>query len=88
MQILFWVILGIVAGWVTGKFTLSEGLDRVMDIVMGVAGGVGGGFLLDITTFHLGSRMIYTGLAAVLGAVSLTIVSQYVIGRQELGSTR
>jgi uncharacterized membrane protein YeaQ/YmgE (transglycosylase-associated protein family) len=88
MQILLWAISGLVAGWVTGKFMLSEGRDQLMDLVMGIAGGVGGGFLLDLTTFHVGGRMIFTSLAAVLGAVSLTVISRYVIGRREFGSTR
>ena len=88
MQILFWAVCGLLAGWFAGRFTLSEGRDRVMDVVMGVAGGVGGGLLLDLVTFHVGGRMVYTGFAAVVGAASLTIISRYAIGRQEFSSTR
>jgi uncharacterized membrane protein YeaQ/YmgE (transglycosylase-associated protein family) len=84
----FVAIFGAATGWVTRNFILSEGRDRVMDPVMGVAGGVGGGFVLEGTTFHAGGRMIYTSLAAVLGAVIFTMVARYVVGRQEFGSMR
>jgi uncharacterized membrane protein YeaQ/YmgE (transglycosylase-associated protein family) len=87
MQILMWVIDGLVAGWLTGKFMSSEGRDQVMDMVMGIAGGIGGGFLLSATRFRVEGMMIYTSLAAVTGAICLTFVSRYAGGSREYGRT-
>jgi uncharacterized membrane protein YeaQ/YmgE (transglycosylase-associated protein family) len=87
MEIIMWVIDGVVTGWLTGKFMRSEGRDQVMDIVMGIAGGIGGGFLLSATRFRVEGMMIYTSLAAIAGAIFLTIVSRYVGGRREYGRT-
>jgi uncharacterized membrane protein YeaQ/YmgE (transglycosylase-associated protein family) len=87
MLLLLWIVAGVVAGYLTGKFMSSEGRDRVMDIVMGLAGGVGGGFLLSAMHTIVQGKMIYTSLAAILGAVILTALSRYVGGRREYGST-
>jgi uncharacterized membrane protein YeaQ/YmgE (transglycosylase-associated protein family) len=87
MQMLFWATYGLVAGWLAGKFMLSQGRDHMMDLVMGAAGGVGGGFLFDATPFRLEGKMIYTSLAAVLGAVIATVLFRYRIGRQAYGAT-
>lgn len=87
MQLLFWLVDGLVAGWLTGKIMSSEGRDQVMDIVMGVAGAVAGGFLFSAARLAVQGGMIYTNLAAVLGAVILTALSRYVCGPREYGST-
>ena len=87
MQLLFWIVDGLVAGWLTGKIMSSEGRDQIMDIVMGVAGAIAGGFLFSAARLLVQGEMIYTSLAAVLGAVILTVLSRYVGGRREYGST-
>lgn len=87
MSLLFWIVDGLAAGWLTGKIMSSEGRDRIMDLVMGVAGAVAVGFLLSVTPFLVQGKMIYTNLAAFLGAVILCFLSRYFNGRQEYGST-
>jgi uncharacterized membrane protein YeaQ/YmgE (transglycosylase-associated protein family) len=83
VPLLFWIIDGLAAGWLTGKIMSSEGHDRVMDTVMGVAGG----FLFSATHLLVRGMIIYTNLAAILGAVILTVLSRYVGGRREYGAT-
>jgi uncharacterized membrane protein YeaQ/YmgE (transglycosylase-associated protein family) len=87
MHVLLWVIDGLVAGWVTGKALEGEGRDLVMDATMGVAGAIAGGFLFSATHLLVRGVMIYTNLAAILGAVVLTVVSRYIGGRREHSST-
>jgi uncharacterized membrane protein YeaQ/YmgE (transglycosylase-associated protein family) len=82
MQLLFWMIDGLVAGWVTGKRMADEGRDLLMDTIMGVAGGAGGGFLVSVAGLPVQGKMIYTNLAAILGAVLLTALSRVAIGRR------
>jgi uncharacterized membrane protein YeaQ/YmgE (transglycosylase-associated protein family) len=87
MLLLLWIVDGVAAGYLTGKFMSSEGRDWVMDIVMGLGGGVGGGFLLSATHTLVQGKMIYTNLAAILGAVVLAGLSRIVTARREYGST-
>jgi uncharacterized membrane protein YeaQ/YmgE (transglycosylase-associated protein family) len=87
MLLLLWIADGVAAGYLTGKFMSSEGRDWVLDIVMGLAGGIGGGFLLSATHTLVHGKMIYTSLAAILGAVVLAGLSRSISGRREYGST-
>lgn len=83
MQFLFWVVEGVVAGWVMSQIMLSQGRDQAMDILMGLTGGVAGGFLVSLMHLLVRGVMIYTSLAAVLGAVVLTVLVRYASGRHE-----
>jgi uncharacterized membrane protein YeaQ/YmgE (transglycosylase-associated protein family) len=87
MHVLLWVIDGLVAGWVTGKVMAGEGRDLVMDMVMGVAGAVAGAFLFSAAHLLVRGAMIYTNVAAILGAVILASLSRSLSGRREYGST-
>ena len=87
MLLLFWILDGLAAGWLTGKFMFSEGRDWVMDIVMGVAGAIGGGFLLSSLPALIHGKMIFTNLAAIMGAVTFTGLSRYFGGRREFRAT-
>lgn len=88
MELFFWIVVGVVAGWIAGMVMLSQGRDRVLDIVIGIAGAVGGGFLLTVAHPSVEGRMIYTSLAAILGAVSLTVLSRYLSARLAYNSSR
>ncbi|MGA3292441.1 MAG: GlsB/YeaQ/YmgE family stress response membrane protein [Candidatus Acidiferrales bacterium] len=87
MLLLCWIVGGLAAGWLTGKIMSSEGRDQVMDMVMGIAGAVAGGFLFNTTHLLVQGKMIYTSLAAIFGAVVLTVLSRHVGGRREYGAT-
>jgi len=87
MLLLLWIVVGVASSCLTGKLMSSEGRDWVMDVIMGLAGGIGGGFLLSATSTLVQGKMIYTSLAAILGAVILTVFSRYISGRREYGST-
>jgi uncharacterized membrane protein YeaQ/YmgE (transglycosylase-associated protein family) len=87
MQLLFWVADGLLAGWLTGKSMSSEGRDLVMDIVMGIAGGVAGGFIVAMAHLPVHGKMIFTSLAALAGAVILTVLARIIGGRREYAPT-
>jgi uncharacterized membrane protein YeaQ/YmgE (transglycosylase-associated protein family) len=82
MQSLLWIVDGLFAGWLTGKIMSGERRDLVMDTIMGVAGGVAAGFIVNVAGLPVQGKMIYTNLAAVLGAVILTALSRVVTGRR------
>lgn len=87
LLLLYWIMGGAVVGWLTGTAMASEGRDFVMDIVMGIAGAVGGAFLFSATRTLVQGNMIYTSLAAIVGAVTLTGLTRYLGGRREYGAT-
>ena len=76
MQFLFWIIDGLVASWLLGKMMSDQGRDLLRDIIMGVVGGVGGGFIINVAGLPVQGKMIYTNLAAILGAALLTSLSR------------
>jgi uncharacterized membrane protein YeaQ/YmgE (transglycosylase-associated protein family) len=82
MQPLFWIVDGLVGGWLTGKVMSGDGRDLLMATIMGVAGGVAGGFIVNVAGFPVQGKMIYTNLAAIIGAVILTALSRVVTGRR------
>jgi uncharacterized membrane protein YeaQ/YmgE (transglycosylase-associated protein family) len=87
LLLLYWVVGGAAVGWLMGKIMSSEGRDYVMDIVMGVAGAVGGAFLFSTIHVLVQGKMVYTSLAAIVGAVVLTMLARYMGGRREYGAT-
>jgi uncharacterized membrane protein YeaQ/YmgE (transglycosylase-associated protein family) len=91
MNPLLWAILvnflgGAGAGWVSGKIMSAEGRDLVMDAVMGLTGGLAGGFIAGAVGQGLHGNLFYTGLASIVGAVGLTVLSRAFRGRREYGS--
>jgi uncharacterized membrane protein YeaQ/YmgE (transglycosylase-associated protein family) len=88
MVLLFWIMDGLAASGLTGQIMSREGHDQFMEIAMGVAGAVTGGLLLRSAHSVVQGMMIYTNLAAILGAVTVTVLSRYVGARREYGATR
>ena len=88
MELFFWVVMGVVAGWIARMGMLSQGRDRILDIVLGIVGAIGGGFLLTAAHPSAEGRMIYTSLAAILGAISLTVLSRYLTAKLAYDSSR
>lgn len=80
MQLIFWIMDGLVASWLTGK--AMSGRELLMDTIMGVTGAVGGGFIVSVAGLPVQGRMIYTNLAAILGALVLTALSRVATGRR------
>ena len=79
MNILWWLIVGLVAGWLTGRI-MGGGHGFLMDIIIGLIGAMAGGFIMNLLGFSSQSGMIYTILVALLGAVVLTWIYRKVAG--------
>jgi uncharacterized membrane protein YeaQ/YmgE (transglycosylase-associated protein family) len=82
MQLLCWIMDGLVAGWLTGEIMYGQGRDWLMATIMGVAGGVAAGFIVNVAGFPIRGKMIYTNLAAIIGAVILTGLSRVATRRR------
>ncbi|GJG89297.1 transglycosylase [Gemmatimonadetes bacterium T265] len=86
MDLLWWLIVGVVAGYLTGKLMQGAGYGPLMDVVVGVIGAFIGGFVMRSLGFAGQGGLLYTILVAVLGAVLLTLLVRLVTGgrRQQL----
>jgi uncharacterized membrane protein YeaQ/YmgE (transglycosylase-associated protein family) len=82
MDIIGWIIVGLIAGWATGKLMRGAGYGVVMDIVIGIIGAMIGGFIMRSLGFAGQGGMIYTILVAILGAVILTWIVRLISGRR------
>jgi len=82
MYFLSWIIVGLVAGWAAGKILNSDRYGPLMDMAMGIGGAVTGGYLMRAAGFSGNRGTIYTTLAAIIGAVILTLLAGLVNGRR------
>ena len=82
MQILWWMMIGLVAGWFAGKTLKGDGYGPVMDIAMGICGAVAGGLLVESAAFGGYRGTIITSLVAMVSAVLLTLLAGFVNGRR------
>lgn len=78
MNILLWVILGLVAGWL-GSIIMNTNSSQgvLMDILMGILGAVLGGWLMSLAGFGGVSGFdIWSLFVATLGAVILIAIGK------------
>jgi uncharacterized membrane protein YeaQ/YmgE (transglycosylase-associated protein family) len=75
MNLLYFLLLGLIAGWLAGKIMKGGGYGVIGDIVVGVIGSIIGGHLFG---FLIGGGLIGALLTATLGAVLLIFVIRLV----------
>ena len=73
MNILLWLISGIIAGWLTGLIMKGGGYGLIGDLVVGLLGGLIGGYLAGLFGLEPGS-WIGQIIVAVIGGVVLVAV--------------
>lgn len=73
MNVIFWIILGLVAGWLASiVMGTNHRQGMVLDILLGIGGAIVGGFLMNMlgasgtTGFNL-----YSLFVAFIGAIAL-----------------
>lgn len=73
MNILLWILLGLISGWlasVIAKTNRAQG--PLMDIILGILGALVGGFVMSLLGFGgITGFNIYSIIVATLGAVLL-----------------
>ncbi len=70
MEIVWFLIIGVVAGWLAGQIVKGGGFGLLGDLIVGVIGALLGGFLLG----HLGvfpGGLIGSIITATIGAIVL-----------------
>jgi len=75
LNLIYWVIVGLIAGWAAGRIMKGGGYGVVMDIILGIVGAVVGGWLLGAIGIYAGG-LIGTIVVAIIGAVFLIWISR------------
>jgi uncharacterized membrane protein YeaQ/YmgE (transglycosylase-associated protein family) len=82
MELLWWIIVGLVAGWATGKIMKGSGYGFIVDTLLGIAGALVGGFVARHLGLGAGHGMIVTILIAIGGAVILVFLFRLITGKK------
>jgi len=75
MNLIWWILVGLIAGCAAGKIMKGGGYGVVMDIVLGIIGAVIGGWLMGMLGIYAGG-FLGTIVVAILGAVILIWISR------------
>ena len=73
MELLWFLIIGLIAGWLAGQFVKGGGYGLVGDLIVGVVGAFIGGFLfraLGLSAYGLIGNLV----VATVGAVVLLVI--------------
>jgi len=83
VDIIWWIVVGLIAGWATGRIMHGAGYGTLADIAIGIVGAVIGGFIMaHVFGSAPSGGLIYTILVAILGAVILVWLIRLVTGRR------
>lgn len=74
MDLLWFLIVGVVAGWLAGMLVKGGGFGLVGDLVVGVVGAVLGGWLFSTLGASVGGGLLASIIVATIGAVVLLFI--------------
>jgi uncharacterized membrane protein YeaQ/YmgE (transglycosylase-associated protein family) len=89
MNILVWIVVGLIAGFLAGQVMRGGGYGVIGDIIIGVLGGLLGGWI-GTSLLHIDAGVNGFNLESILvafaGAVLLILVLRLISGRRRLGN--
>ncbi len=71
MNIVWFILVGLVAGWLAGQLMKGGGFGVIGDIVVGIIGALIGGLLFGALGISAGGGLLGAIIVATLGAVVL-----------------
>jgi uncharacterized membrane protein YeaQ/YmgE (transglycosylase-associated protein family) len=74
MNVLWFLLVGVIAGWLAGLLVKGGGFGLVGDLVVGIVGALIGGLLFSGLAGVAGGGLLGSILVATLGAVILLVV--------------
>jgi uncharacterized membrane protein YeaQ/YmgE (transglycosylase-associated protein family) len=77
MNILIWIISGIIAGWLAGMFVKGSGFGIIGDLIIGLIGGLLGGWLFGLMGVSASSWIGQVLVAAAGGVVLVLILRMF-----------
>lgn len=82
MELLWFVIIGVIAGWLAGRFMRGNGFGLVGDAIVGIIGAFIGGYLFRTLGIEIGGGLVGSIVVAFLGAVVLLFVVRLFTSRR------
>jgi len=76
MDILYWIVVGLIAGWLAGQVMKGGGYGVLVDIILGILGGIVGGWIFGQLGVSAGGGMIGSIIVAFIGAVVLVAITR------------
>ena len=79
MNIIYFLLIGLVAGWLAGRFMGTGGYGLLGDLVLGVIGAVVGGFvlgLMGLTSTGMVGQLVTATVGAVLFIAALRVIKR------------
>ena len=77
MNIIAFLLVGLIAGWIAGSIVEGHGLGTLGDIVVGIVGAFVGGFIFDIFGITAYGFWGSLGMAVVGATVFLFIIGMF-----------
>jgi len=75
MNIIAWLVMGLIAGFIASKLVNKTGAGAAMDIVLGIVGAVVGGFVANALGYQgVTGFDVYSILISIGGAVIVLLV--------------
>ncbi|GDX76536.1 hypothetical protein LBMAG41_16120 [Cyanobium sp.] len=74
MNVLWFLLVGVIAGWLAGVLVKGGGFGLIGDLVVGIIGALIGGLLFSGLAGAAGGGLLGSILVATLGAVILLVV--------------
>jgi uncharacterized membrane protein YeaQ/YmgE (transglycosylase-associated protein family) len=85
MDLISWIVVGLIAGFLAGKIMREGGYGLIGDIVVGVLGGMLGGYLAT-NLFHIKQAVTGINVESILVAICGAVV--LLVGLRMLGGSR
>lgn len=83
MDLLVWIVVGLIAGWLAGQLMKGSGYGLIGDLVLGLVGAVLGGWLVGlIAPAAEPSGLVGSIIVATIGAVLLIVIARALGGRR------
>lgn len=74
MNLLWFLVVGLVAGWLSGVLVKGGGFGVIGDIIVGVIGAIFGGWLFGTLGASAGGGLVGSIIVATIGAVVLLVI--------------
>jgi uncharacterized membrane protein YeaQ/YmgE (transglycosylase-associated protein family) len=76
MDLLTWLIVGLIAGWLAGQVMRGGGYGVLVDIILGILGGIVGGWVFGRLGIWPGGGILGAIIVAFVGAVILVAITR------------
>jgi uncharacterized membrane protein YeaQ/YmgE (transglycosylase-associated protein family) len=76
INMIYWIVVGLIAGWLAGQVMKGGGYGVLVDIILGILGGILGGWVFGMLGIWPGGGMIGSIIVAFVGAVILVWITR------------